>query len=416
MRISNSIALLLGLAASVGCNGRPPDNAGPAAAEHRRAGKIVLGSPSLTAGIPGHGTLAVAEIRAWLDDPENHKPLDYVLPVSLIDAADSTYIPDDSPLTRAKIELGRQLFFDTRLSGIKSGGTKEAGGFSCAVCHQPDQAYSAHIVMPEVERNAPPTFNRLFSRRQLWDGKAASLEDHPNSPITNPFEMDTTPDECVARIRAIEGYRIQFERVFGEVTFENIGKALAAFQRALVTGPSPWDYHRLLERYKDKDEEALSPTEREVYDEAKAGAARQPMSEAALRGAEVFFGERGRCYLCHTGANLTDELYHNLGAGFENPHEDLGRYKVTGRDEDRGAFKTPSLRNVAKTPPYMHDGSFQTLAQVVDFFDRGGQPNPNLAPEIEPLGLTATEKRDLIEFLDSLTSPLPPVEEGRLPQ
>jgi cytochrome c peroxidase len=140
------------------------------------------------------------------------------------------------------------------------------------------------------------------------------------------------------------------------------------------------------------------------------------MSEAAIRGEALFFSERTRCSTCHSGPNLTDEAYHNVGAGLEEDNPDLGRYQVTLREEDRGAFKTPTLRNIARTSPYMHNGQFDTLREVVDWFDRGAFKHTGLDPTMRPLQLTRDEKRDLIAFLEALTGELPAVETGRLPK
>lgn len=401
------------LLASAGCSNGAIDAASQAAMEsaardYRVGDKVVLGSPRLTAGIAGQGPLRSAEIQVWLADPTNHQPLEFVLPAGLRDAADLVVIPPDNPLTRAKIELGRQLFFDIRLSRFDD--------FSCAACHRPEQDYSAATVMPEVERNPLPAINRLFSQHQFWDGRANSLEDQPASPIKNPFEMNTSPEACTARVAAIEGYRLQFEAIFGEVSFENICRALACFQRVLVTGPSPWDYHRELRRYDGRDVKQLSAEELSAYEYLRAGAAADPMSAAALRGEELFFSDRTGCSWCHSGPNLTDESFHNLGAGMDQPEPDWGRYGITKRDRDRGAFKTPTLRNVANTPPYMHNGQFKTLDQVVRWLVKGGYPNEHLSAELRPLDLSLHEQRDLVEFLRSLTGPLPPVQSGRLPE
>ena len=340
-----------------------------------RDGKLVLGSPSLTAGIEGDGPITDEELNVWLNDPKNHEPLQVVLPLSLAEEESSVNIPQDNPLTRAKIELGRQLFFDQRLSGI--------GTFSCAVCHRPEQSYSSYQVMPEVERSVSPVLNRILSQHQFWDGRAATLEEQPKSPISNPFEMNSTPEKSTARIAAISGYRLQFERIFGEVSFANICKALASFERCLVAADSAWD--------------------------------RGELSAAAKRGELLFFSERLGCADCHPGRNLTDEQFHNLGAHHLVHEQDAGRAKVTSAESDRGSFKTPTLRNVAVTPPYLHNGAISTLEATIDFFDRGGGKVGGSETPLVPLGLTAEEKQDLIEFLSSLTSEFPPVEQTRLP-
>jgi len=391
--------------------------------EYRRGGKIVLGSPSLTAGIPGRGPLEISEIDQWLDDPKNHEPLDLSLPAHFDAAEELVVLPDDNPLTRAKIELGRQLFFDKRMSGLGQV-TQEASdfGFSCATCHQPRQAFAAYIVMPEIARNAPPIFNRLFSREQFWDGKAKSLEDQPRFPISNRFEMNTSPQHCETRLAKIEGYRLQFERIFGGLKFENVSKALACFQRALVTGASAWDYDQLVNKYEAQGIENLNKEERLTYREAKSSAAANPMSAAAKRGEKLFFSDRTRCSECHSGPNFTDEQYYNLGVPpYDSGHPDPGRYKVSKRKEDRGAFKTPTLRNVTMTPPYMHAGQIENLADVISWFSDGGMSDGDDSKgqptgEIEPLNLTAEEQQDLLAFLECLNSPLPPIETGRLPR
>lgn len=409
-RVAAGVLLIAALCFSGGCE-QPAvreQSADRRPAIQRRDGKLVLGSPSLTAGIPGDGPLSVAEIRNWLSQDGVHAPLDFVLPIGLADAVSLVSVPASNPLTPAKIELGRQLFFDVRLS--------EFGTMSCATCHLPEQDYSAHANMPGTHRNPPVCFNRIFSQRQSWDGHDDSLELQVASPITNPLEMSTTTADCVGRLAAIEGYRLQFDAVFGRLDFDAVGAALASFERVLVTGPAPWDYHRLLAQYDSRAPETLSDEDRRLVDELRAGAQAHPMSAGAIRGEALFFSERTKCHVCHSGPNLTDELFHNTGAGMEGPEPDLGRYLITGRDEDRGAFKTPTLRNVARTTPYMHNGQFGTLREVVDWFDRGGYRHADLDRAIQPLNLTRDEKRDLIAFLEALTGPLPPVETARLPE
>lgn len=338
-------------------------------------GQIVLGSPHLTAGIPGDGPLTTDELQAWLADAANHAPIKFVLPAALASESANVVVPSDNELTLAKIELGRQLFFDKRLSGI--------GTFACATCHQPEQSYTSYHVMPEVDRNASTVFNRILGREHFWDGRASSLEAQPRSPIENPFEMNSSPEISTANIAAIPGYLLQFRTIFGSVTFENICKALACFERVLVTTDSAWD--------------------------------RGQLSASAQRGEELFMSDRLGCADCHSGRNLTDEDYHHLGVPMVGQAKSDGRYSVTRVESDRGAFKTPSLRNVANTPPYMHNGSLGTLEEVVDFFDAGcGIHNGSRLRA--PLNLTDSDKRDLIAFLQSLTSHLPPVETGRLPQ
>lgn len=386
--------------------------------------KVTLGSPELTAGIPGKGPLTMRDIEKWLADPANHAPLEVELPKGLAAAASSIKIPSNNPLTRAKIELGRQLYFDSRLSADSS--------LSCADCHHPEEGYAkatqfgVGIGGQTGNRNSPASYNRIFSESQFWDGRAASLEEQAIGPIANPIEMGNTHDVCTQTVRDIPGYRAQFEKIFGDgVTIENIGKAIASFERVIVTGPSPYDDYepvRVMQARYAEDLEDLDvlaeedPALHKEYMTALAASEANPMSESAKRGRDLFFSERGNCTACHAGANFTDEQYHNLGVGMDKPEPDLGRYVVTKKDKDRGAFKTPTVRNVALTAPYMHDGSQATLEEVVEWYDDGGHPNPYLSDKMKKLNLTEQEKKDLVAFMKALTGAFPPVESGRLPQ
>lgn len=384
--------------------------------------RVRLGSPELTAGIPGEGPLTIEQIQTWLDNPANHEPLEVELPEGLAAGSMMIYIPEDNPMTRAKIELGRQLYFDPRLCGDAT--------VSCASCHSPDEGYARQtqfgvgIGGQTGNRNSPTSYNRILSRAQFWDGRAGSLEEQAIGPIANPIEMGNTHEQCVGTIGEIEGYRIQFEKIFGgEVDIEKIGKAIATFERAIVTGNSPYDYWepvRRIEAAADvSDLEALEEEDPDLYDQyvaAKQLSDEHPMSESAKRGYALFFGQKGGCTACHTGPNFTDEKYHNLGVGMDAEEPDLGRFVVTQEEKDRGAFKTPTVRNVALTAPYMHDGSQKTLAEVVEWYDKGGHPNPWLSKDIRKLNLTAEEKADLVAFMEALTGDFPDVEHGRLPE
>lgn len=386
--------------------------------------QVKLGSPDLTGGIPGRGPVTNAEIKKWLDNPRNHVPLSPILPYGLVAGAGQIVNLESNPLTRAKIELGRQLYFDTRLS-------KEAK-ISCASCHDPEQGYAKDTQFgigfggQLGNRNSPVAYNRIFSKKQFWDGRAESLEEQAKGPIANPIEMSNTHDVCVHTIGDIPGYRLQFEKIFPDgVTIDNVAKAIASFERVLVTGPSTWDYYLPLRDFKktiraDQVNEAqLKADEPELYDEylkLKAASDTHPISESARRGGEIFFGEKGSCSACHVGVNFSDELYHNLGVGMDSAKPDLGRFEISKDEKDKGAFKTPTVRNIASTGPYMHDGSQKTLEEVVEWYDKGGHPNPNLDQKIKPLKLTPTEKADLVAFLKALHGDLPKVERGRLPQ
>ncbi len=386
--------------------------------------EVTLGDPSLTAGIPGEGDLTIEEIRGWLDDESNHLPLKVNLPMGLAAGAGQMKGLEENPLTLAKIELGRQLYFDPRLSSDSS--------ISCAGCHDPEQGYTAHtrfgvgIEGQEGDRNSPVSYNRILSDNQFWDGRAGSLEEQAIGPIANPIEMGNTHDACVACLKEIEGYDIQFDRIFGELTIDTVGQALAAFERTLVTGPSPYDYHEQLQQFAGLDPEDLQeddPELYELYESAMAAAEANPMSDSAKRGYEIYFNKgakQGHCSACHVGPNLTDELYHNLGVGMlvENPPE--GRAAVSGEDKDKGAFKTPTIRNVEFSAPYMHDGSEATLEDVVEYYveiGKGGPDKyPNLSEKIKPLDLTDQDKKDLVAFMKACSGEFPKVETGRLPK
>ena len=382
--------------------------------------EVVLGEPSLTAGIPGTGLLTDDELSKWLNNPANHQPLQVALPKGLDTASANISIPEDNPMTRAKIELGRQLYFDERLSSDNT--------ISCASCHDPHQGFGAHTQFgvgvngQEGGRNSPISHNRILSKAQFWDGRAGSLEDQAVGPIQAGIEMGNTHEACVATIVNIPGYKKQFEKIFTDgVNIDNVGKAIATFERAIVTGPAPYDSYAPIAAFEKTFAEDLEfldeePELKEKYDALKADAAKNPMSESAQRGMKLFAG-KASCAECHAGANFTDEQYHNLGVGMDAKDPDLGRHDVTKAEKDKGAFKTPSLRNTALSPPYMHDGSQKTLEEVVDWYDKGGHPNQWLSDKVKKLKLTDQEKKDLVQFMvEGLTSEFPKIEQSRLAQ
>lgn len=385
--------------------------------------ELLLGSDDLTSGIPGKGPLTTQQIKEWLANPENHREIKPELPLGLAAAAANIQHLDKTPMTRAKIELGRQLYFDPRLSSD--------GTISCASCHHPDEGFSRHTTFgvgvreQTGNRNSPVSYNRIISGPQFWDGRAASLEEQAAGPIANPIEMGNTHDACVKTVRGIEGYRLQFDKIFpGQgANIDTIAQAIATFERAIVTLPAPYDYYEKVRTIEqsfgatEEDLQALKEDDPDLYAEyeaAKKGAA--PMSESARRGRELFFSEKAACTACHAGANFADEKYHNLGVGMTAAQPDLGRFVVTKLEADKGAFKTPTVRNVALSAPYMHDGSQATLEEVVEWYDKGGHPNPQLSDKIKKLSLTDQEKKDLVAFMrEGLTSPFPKVERERLP-
>jgi cytochrome c peroxidase len=385
---------------------------------------VQLGKDALTSGIPGSDKLTVAEIKKFLDNPSNHVELKVSLPEGLAAGADAIYIPGDNPLTRAKVELGRQLYFDRRLSGDNT--------VSCADCHSPVAGFGANTQFgvgvrgQTGNRNSPVSFNRILSKAQFWDGRAGSLEAQAIGPLANPIEMGFTHEGVVKMLTAKEGYRIQFERVFGgKPDIGMVGKAIAAFERTIVTGPSSYDANEPLRRLFEAFPEELADLEGlktedpglfQKYTNFKSAADKNPMSDAAKRGRTLFFNQKSNCSACHVGVNFADELYHNLGVGMQAADPDLGRFAQTKIEKDKGAFKTPTLRNVAQSGPYMHDGSQKTLEEVVEWYAKGGHPNPYLSDKIKKLDLTAQDKTDLVEFMKALTGPFPKIETGHLPE
>lgn len=286
-------------------------------------------------------------------------------------------IPADNPLTKEKVELGRLLFFDKRLSADNT--------IACANCHIAKFAFTdgkpvaTGIRGQKGGRSAPASFNRLFSSAQFWDGRAATLEAQSVGPFINPIEHGfVNHDVMNAKMMKIPGYRKLFKQVFGDdtITTERVGMAIASFQRTVLSGNSPADR----------------------FDQ---GGETGAISEAAQRGL-ILFRDKARCTKCHSGFNFTDEKFHNLGIGWDDNKVDLGRYMITQNPEELGAFKTPTLREIARSAPYMHDGRFKTLEEVVSFYNKGGVKNPHQDNLIIPLELTDQEKHDLVEFLHTL--------------
>ncbi|HEX8293998.1 MAG TPA: cytochrome c peroxidase [Pyrinomonadaceae bacterium] len=315
-------------------------------------------------------------------------------------------VPPDNPLTAEKVALGRALYFDKRLSAD--------GTVSCATCHDPATAFADQnplavgVAGRKGRRNAPTVLNAMFSRDLFWDGRARSLEEQAVEPLLDPSEMGMqTRAALLARVSAVPEYRRQFAKVFGArgLTVEAVAKAIAAFERTQLSGGAPFD------RFVAGDEAAITDAQR--------------------RGWELFRG-RARCAECHTfdasSPFFTDFRFHNTGVATKGTDFDglvrraaaggrasagragargvseLGRFLTTGRPEDIGAFKTPTLRDVELTTPYMHDGSEKTLLDVVRFYNRGGERNPALDGRIRPLQLTDAEMNDLVEFMRALTS------------
>ncbi len=304
------------------------------------------------------------------------------LPLGLMKSA--AVIPADNPPTAEKIELGRNLYFDGRLS--------RDGTISCATCHSPKMGWtdlgptSTGIGGRKGGRRSPTVINRLFSSAQFWDGRAPSLEDQAKGPIQNPIEMGFTHEETVARLSKIPAYGELFKKAFGDekITLDRLAQAIASFERTLVSGNSPFD------RWQKGDEAAVG--------------------EDVKRGWK-FFRETAKCSMCHAGFNFTDELYHNLGVGVSAAKPDLGRYETTKQAKDKGAFKTPTLREAAGRAPYMHDGSEKTLESVMDFYAKGGVKNPRLDPFMKPFAMTDQDRADLVALMKSLSGEVTQVQE-----
>jgi cytochrome c peroxidase len=299
-------------------------------------------------------------------------------------------IPADNPPTVETIALGRRLYYDPILS--------KDGTISCASCHQPDfgfadpRQFSIGVGGGAGDRQAPSVWNSAYYTTQFWDGRAASLEDQAVGPMANPIEMAHTLDDIAKALSADASYVAAFEKAFGPgpITAQNAAKAVASFERTVLTGNSPFD--RFLY---GGDETALS-------DQAKLGLAvfRDPA--------------KGNCAVCHTieegYALFSDSKFHNLGVGadLDGTLKDLGRFKVTNEEKDKGAFKTPTLRNIAQSAPYMHDGSLKTLKDVVDFYIGAGNSNPWRDAELKELDHLTREERDaLVVFMESLTGETP---------
>jgi cytochrome c peroxidase len=312
-------------------------------------------------------------------------------------------VPPENPVTPEKIALGRALYFDKRLS--------KDGTVSCATCHDPGKGFSDGRKVAEGiggkkgARNSPTVLNAVFNEFQFWDGRAPSLEEQAKGPMINPVEMGMESHDAVVKVvRSVPEYQAAFAKVFGrEPSIDDVVAAIATFERTVVSGDSAFD------RFHAGDPSA--------------------MSAAAQRGWELWNG-KARCNTCHpfgdATPNFSDNKFHNIGVAakgrdfaglarkaagvsdlqelaFDPDFTELGRFVATKQPKDIGSFKSPGLRDVALTAPYMHDGSEATLLDVVKFYDKGGEPNPYLDGGITPLKLTEQERQDLVSFMEALT-------------
>lgn len=308
--------------------------------------------------------------------------------------------PDGKP-SKALIALGKQLFFEPRMSQSKQ--------IACASCHHPDQNFTDNRALSignslfEGNRNAPTVLNLSYAKHLFWDGRAGSLEAQALEPITNPVEMNTSLDTVVKRINNIEGYKKQFRKEFGtdKVTIIQIGKALAAFERSLISRKSKFDYFLL---------------------------GSKELTERELNGLHLF-RTKARCINCHNGPLFTDGQFHNVGLTYYGrKFEDLSRYNVTQKAEDVGKFKTPSLRDVMRTRPWMHNGLFDNMDGIITMYSNGmPQPKPKpeqvndslfpkTSPLIKKLNLSKEEILDLKAFLESISAQSFKMRQPKLPE
>lgn len=288
--------------------------------------------------------------------------------------------PEGNQPTPARVELGQKLFFDPRLSGD--------GNMSCASCHSPlfgwsDGLPTAKGFQSQVLGRATPTvFNTAYNSLQMWDGRKKSLEDQALGPMEANVEMNTDLRKLFSFLNGNAGYRALFASAYPgqDIGAETVAKAIASFERTLVSSDSPFD--------------------RWVAGDRKA------MTSEQVKGFAVFLDpKKGNCAVCHSGANFTDNGFHNLGLasyGKENP--DMGRFAQKPLPVLKGAFKTPTVREAANTAPYFHDGSAASLMDVVEHYDRGGEVRSNVSKDVRPLGLSAEEKRQLVAFMEALST------------
>lgn len=299
-------------------------------------------------------------------------------------------VPEDNPMTADKVELGKMLYFDKRVS--------KDGSVSCATCHDPNMAWAEHtptstgIGKQVGGRNSPTVINAAYADALFWDGRAKTLEAQAVGPVGNPIEMGSAMPAVVADLNKIAGYKERFQKVFGtDVTEDGFAKAIAAFERTILSGNSPYD------KFKAGDKEA--------------------MSEAAQRGMKLF--ESAGCADCHSGPTFSNYDYENAGVGMDKEKPDLGRFDVTKDDKDKGKFRVVPLREVAKTAPYFHDGSVKTLEDAVALMAAGGKDNPNLSETLKAVRdkkIDEAGRKDLVEFLKALSGEYPIIEPPKLPE
>lgn len=363
-----SVIVLSTWACLAGCGGEKPATApkGGDAADKAAAGKAASAPDSAATG----KTAAAKLPKVPLGLPE-------------------VSIPKDNPMTAEKVELGRQLYFDKRLS--------KDGTVSCATCHDPKMAYAEHepvstgIGAQKGGRNSPSVINSAYATSQFWDGRAKTLEEQALGPIANPIEMGHDLEAMIGDLSKLQGYTEQFQKVFGTPpTTEGVAKAIAAFERTILSGNSPYD------RYTE-------------------GGDKTALDASQQRGLKIFEDD---CATCHTPPIFSGFRFFNAGIGMDKEKPDLGRMDVTKDEADKGKFRTPALREVANTAPYFHDGSAKTLEEAVGIMAKGGIDNANLSAGFKGLrGETPSDQdiADLVAFLKALSGEYPVVDPPKLP-
>ena len=305
------------------------------------------------------------EVAPLPSDPANYAPLERF---------EAMKVPADNPMTAEKAALGRQLFFDARLSGD--------GKLSCYSCHLNEKGLTDGKAIGEgafgkkLTRSSPTLWNVGYLAEWYWDGRAKTLEAQAAAAWTKVNMGASKPEEITAKLNAIAGYKKQFQKVFGgDATPDNVAKALACYMRTIISQTTVYD--------------------KSLKDPSAA-------SDAEKRGYDVF--KRAKCDNCHSGVMFADKQFHNVGIGMKAEKPDVGRFTVSKAEKDTGAFRTPTLRDVARSAPYFHDGSAATLEEAVKIMVGGGIDNPHLdKTNLVKTEVTADEMKDLIEFLKSLT-------------
>ncbi len=298
-------------------------------------------------------------------------------------------VPADNPMSVEKVELGKMLYFDKRLS--------KDGTVSCATCHDPQKAWAEHtptstgIGAQVGGANSPTVINAAYAKAQFWDGRAATLEEQALGPIENPIEMGHKLDDMIPQLNALAGYNAQFQKVFQtDVTADGIAKAIAAFERTVLSGNSPYD------KFKAGDEAALTDVQK--------------------KGMQLF--DDVGCSTCHGEPMFSSYRYYNAGVGMDKETPDAGRMAVTKEEKDLGKYRVPSLREVANTVPYFHDGSCDTLEKAVAMMAGGGIANDNLSGVLKGIGtkeISAEDQAAIVEFLKALSGEYPILEPPALP-